>query len=104
MQRNIEINHAEYPESLRSKSRAELLFIMKDASEARAANPYGPKAGYYADEIHYAGKELRKRDLDEAVAQLLALGRPAWPADIDNAARPYKLFHADVKKAYLKCK
>jgi hypothetical protein len=62
MQRNIEINHAEYPALLRSKSRAELLFIMKDASEARAANPDGPKAGYYSDEISYAAAEIRRRD------------------------------------------
>jgi hypothetical protein len=65
MQRNIEINHAEYPALLRSKSRAELLFIMKDADQARAANPCGPKAGYYADEISYAGAELRRRDQAE---------------------------------------
>lgn len=62
MQQHIEIDHAAYPESLRSKSRAELMFIMKDADQARAANPQGPKAGYYADEISYAGAELRRRD------------------------------------------
>jgi hypothetical protein len=62
MQQHIEIDHAAYPERLRGKSRAELLFIMKDASEARAANPDGPKAGYYSDEISYAAAEIRQRD------------------------------------------
>lgn len=104
MQQHIEIDHAAYPERLRSKTRAELMFIIKDADEARRANPYSPKAGYYADEISYAAAELRRRALEAAVAQLLALGRPAGPADFDNAARPHKLFHADVRKAYLKCK
>lgn len=104
MQQQIEIDHAAYPDRLRSKTREELMFIIKDADEARRANPYSPKAGYYADEISYAAAELRRRALEAAVAQLLALGRPAGPADFDNAARPYKLFHADVRKAYLKCR
>ena len=62
MQQHIEIDHAEYPERLKSKTREELMYIMKDADQARTANPQGPKAGYYADEISYAGAELRRRD------------------------------------------
>jgi hypothetical protein len=34
---------------------------MKDAHEAMTANPEGPKAGYYADEINYCADELARR-------------------------------------------
>ena len=55
------INHIEYPKSLKSKSIESLRFIIKDAKEALKANPNSAKAGYYADEICYAGMELKAR-------------------------------------------
>lgn len=57
----IEINHGEYQEKLQTKSYHELLFIIKDATEAAAAMPEGPKVGYYLDEVNYAAMELHKR-------------------------------------------
>jgi hypothetical protein len=58
-----QINHAEYPKSLRSKSDESLRFIMQDAYEAMTNNPEGDKAGYYADEINYCGMELKRRQV-----------------------------------------
>jgi len=55
------IDHAAYPLALRAKSDAALHFILKDAAEALRAMPQGEKAGYYADEINYAGMELARR-------------------------------------------
>jgi hypothetical protein len=34
---------------------------MRDAKAAHDANPEGPKAGYYLDEINYASAELNRR-------------------------------------------
>ena len=56
------INHTEYPKSLRTKSEAALRYIIADAKAAIEANPEGHKAGYYADEICYAGMELARRE------------------------------------------
>jgi len=56
------IDHAAYAKSLRTKTEAELRYIIKDAGEAAAANPTGHKAGYYQDEVHYAAAELRRRE------------------------------------------
>lgn len=55
------MNHAEYQKNLKNKTVAELMFIMNDASAAIKANPDNPNNGYYADEISYAGMELKKR-------------------------------------------
>ena len=55
------MDHGAYQEALKAKSDAALRFIIKDAGEAIAANPDGINSGYYADEIHYAHAELRKR-------------------------------------------
>ena len=57
----IEINHAEYQKGLETKSYHELLFIIKDATEAANAMPDGLKVGYYLDEVNYAAMELHKR-------------------------------------------
>jgi len=57
----IQIDHTNYPTGLKSKSPESLRFIMRDAHEAMEAMPEGPKAGYYADEIHYCGMELVRR-------------------------------------------
>jgi hypothetical protein len=56
-----EINHAEYPKKLKRLDEDSLRYIMKDAHEAMTANPEGPKAGYYADEINYCADELARR-------------------------------------------
>lgn len=57
----IQINHTEYPKSLKNKSDESLRFIIKDASDAERANPEGDKAGYYLDEMFYAAMELARR-------------------------------------------
>ncbi len=57
----IQINHIEYPKSLKSKSDESLKFIMFDAALTMAVNPEGEKAGYYADEINYCADELVRR-------------------------------------------
>jgi hypothetical protein len=69
-----QINHKEYPEKLKSKTDAELNFIIRDAHEAIKANPEGKKSGYYADEINYAGMELSRRAKDQSRN---AIGKPA---------------------------
>ncbi len=56
-----QIDHDKYPKSLKRKTIDELKYIIKDASEAEKANPDGPNAGYYADEVLYASMELNKR-------------------------------------------
>mgnify|MGYP000613302340 CR=1 FL=1 len=58
---NKQMDHAAYPESLKSKSENQLRFIMKDAYEALKANPDNPNAGYYQDEINYCLNELARR-------------------------------------------
>jgi len=56
-----QIDHINYPKSLKTKTIQQLRYIIKDASEAILANPIGHKSGYYADEICYASQELRNR-------------------------------------------
>ena len=55
------MNHAEYQKNVKSKSDAELLYIIKDCQESLVANPDTINASYYADEICYCGMELKKR-------------------------------------------
>lgn len=55
------MNHTEYQKAMRTKTGAELAWIIKDASEAVRANPDGVNAGYYADEVNYASSELYRR-------------------------------------------
>lgn len=55
------MDHAAYQKGLRSKTDEELQFIAKDANEAATVNPQGVNAGYYADEVHYALAELKRR-------------------------------------------
>ena len=55
------MNHEEYPKSLRGKTESELRWIMKDAGEAAEAMPQGENAGYYADEVLYCAAELTRR-------------------------------------------
>ena len=55
------MNHIEYPKRLKTKTDAELLFTIKDATEAMQAMPDNPNNGYYADECCYCGMELQYR-------------------------------------------
>lgn len=55
------MRHAEYQERLRGLPNRALRFIIQDAQEAIQAMPDGPNAGYYADEVNYAGMELQRR-------------------------------------------
>ena len=59
----MNIDHINYPKSLRRKSETELRFIIDDCREALKENPENPKAGYYADEINYAAAELKRREV-----------------------------------------
>jgi len=56
-----QINHVEYPKQLKSKTVAQLHYIIKDCKETLEVNPDGHKAGYYADEINYCCNELQRR-------------------------------------------
>ena len=69
----IHIDHTHYPTTLRTKSDAELYYIVRDAGEAMKAMPTGEKAGYYADEIHYAYAELTRRRKEPHHARSLHL-------------------------------
>jgi hypothetical protein len=57
----MNINHTEYPKTLKNKSDDSLRYIIKDCRETLAVNPNGSKAGYYMDEIHYCAMELKAR-------------------------------------------
>ena len=57
----IQVDHSEYPKTLKSKSIAQLYFIIRDCQQAIQANPDNPKNGYYQDEISYCGMEIRNR-------------------------------------------
>ena len=61
-----EINHTEYPKSLRNKSDDSLRYIIKDAQEALFCFPQSDKSGYYADEINYCAMELQSRAIERA--------------------------------------
>jgi len=56
-----QINHTEYPKSLRTKTLDSLIYIRQDAQNALDAMPDNPKASYYADEICYVSDELARR-------------------------------------------
>ena len=58
----VYIRHAEYQQSLVTKSLAQLRYIMADAKAAVNANPGGSKSGYYEDEILYAAMEITRRE------------------------------------------
>ena len=55
------MDHTEYPRSLKNKTIDELHYIIKDATAAERAMPFGENAGYYLDEVHYAAMELKRR-------------------------------------------
>ena len=55
------MNHNEYMKACKTKTVEQLQFIREDASAAIRAMPFGENAGYYADEVHYAAMELKRR-------------------------------------------
>ena len=55
------MDHIAYPESLKSKSWAELNFIVQDCRRAMEALPDNPKLDHYADEIAYVASEKARR-------------------------------------------
>ena len=55
------MDHKNYPKSLKTKTEAQLRFIIKDCQEALAANPDNENSGYYSDEICYCASELHAR-------------------------------------------
>lgn len=56
------MDHIEYPKSLKHKTVEQLLYIKQDAYNAAMALPDGPNHGYYMDEVHYCGMELKRRE------------------------------------------
>ena len=58
----VQINHIQYPKTLKKKSDNELRYIINDCKLTLVTNPHGEKAGYYADEINYCCNELHKRN------------------------------------------
>ena len=61
MQIANQIDHTNYPKTLRALDMTQLHFIIADCHETLDANPTGEKAGYYMDEIHYAAAEIQRR-------------------------------------------
>ena len=57
-----QIDHAAYPKLCRTRSDAELRFIIADCRSTLAAWPDQPNYGYYLDEINYCADELARRD------------------------------------------
>lgn len=57
----VQIDHDATIERFSTYSRDMLIFVIRDAQAAIEANKEGDKAGYYADEIHYAAAEIRRR-------------------------------------------
>lgn len=55
------IDHAAYPKLCRSRSEAELRFVIADCRATLAAWPDQPNYGYYLDEINYCADELARR-------------------------------------------
>lgn len=56
-----QVNFAEKKAQARRMDVASLMWSIKDAQAAERANPTGPKAGYYLDEVHVFAEELRRR-------------------------------------------
>ncbi len=53
--------HTKTMAAFKDKSNTSLTYIINDANAAVKANPTGPKAGQYMDEVHYANMELAAR-------------------------------------------
>jgi hypothetical protein len=78
------IDHVAYPKACRTRSDAELLYVIADCRATLAAWPDQPNHGYYADEINYCADELarrargvkRRRPTTDEIAA--AAARAAW--------------------------
>ena len=57
----IHIDHTAYRKKVKRMSEDQLRYTITDAREAAEAMPFGPKAGYYWDEVHYCAAELKRR-------------------------------------------
>lgn len=55
------IDHAAYPKLCRTRSDAELLFVIADCRATLDAWPDQPNYGYYLDEMNYCADELARR-------------------------------------------
>ena len=55
------IDHAAYPKLCRTRSDAELRFVIADFRATLSAWPDQPNYGYYLDEINYCADELARR-------------------------------------------
>mgnify|MGYP003651747987 CR=1 FL=1 len=53
--------HSEYMKLCKSRTMDELIHVKEDCKRAIDAMPDNPKAGQYADEIHYCNMELSSR-------------------------------------------
>ncbi len=69
------MNHIEYPKSLKTKLTAELRFIIKDAKEAMEAMPDNENNSYYADEVCYCINELNNRKFEGEYIRTVVLGK-----------------------------
>jgi hypothetical protein len=58
------MNHAEYQAWLKKLPAMQLWFIIKDCKKVLEVWPDYPNHGYYLDEIHYCGMELKKRGVE----------------------------------------
>jgi hypothetical protein len=56
------IDHSGMMERVRHMDEIALRHVIKDCHQAIEAMPEGHKAGYYADEAHYCGMELVRRE------------------------------------------
>ena len=58
------MDHIEYPATMKTKTVAQLRYIIQDCREVIALqSDFNPNIGYYEDEIHYASMELRRRGI-----------------------------------------
>ena len=58
----ISANFEALQKKARKMTREALIYSANDAREAAAANPEGPKAGYYLDEAFTYSDEIARRD------------------------------------------
>ena len=90
---NRHMDHAAYPESLKTKSDQQLRFIMKDAYEAMKANPENPNNGYYQDEINYCANELQRRQRGVKAQQITNIhGFEIHPQKYQGGGVGYTIF------------
>lgn len=57
----MEIDHVAYAAKCRRMTFDQLTYVIADCRDALKAQPMGPKAGHYCDEISYCSMELAAR-------------------------------------------